>query len=73
MKLAKFPDLNFAPYDLYIYSCYMKPVRDTYSEPGLPVVMWEIQYSSLPFHKTFLKGALSRNISKFKQWDLLLN
>ena len=42
MTLAKFPDLNFAPYDLYIYSCYMKPVRDTYSGPGLPVVMWEI-------------------------------
>ena len=34
---SKFPDLNFAPYVLYIYSCYMKPVRDTNSEPSLPV------------------------------------
>ena len=34
---SKFPDLNFAPYVLYIYSCYMKPVRDTNSEPELPV------------------------------------
>ena len=30
---SKFPDLNFAPYVLY-----MKPVRDTNSEPELPVV-----------------------------------
>ena len=35
----KFPDLNFDPYVLYIYSYYMKPVRDTNSEPGLPVVL----------------------------------
>ena len=34
----KFPHLNFAPYVLYIYSCYMKPVHDTNSEPELPVV-----------------------------------
>ena len=34
----KFPDLNFALYVLYIYSCYMKPVCDTNSKPGLPVV-----------------------------------
>ena len=25
---SKFPDLNFAPYAPYIYSCYMKPVRE---------------------------------------------
>ena len=36
---SKFPDLNFAPHVLYIYSCYMNPVRDTNSEPGLPVVL----------------------------------
>ena len=34
---SKFPDLNFAPYVLFIYSCHVKPVRDTNSEPGLPV------------------------------------
>ena len=34
----KFPHLNFAPYVLYFYSCYMKPVHDTNSEPELPVV-----------------------------------
>ena len=38
---SKFPDINFAPYVLYIYSCYMKPVRDTNSEPGLPVHLLE--------------------------------
>ena len=36
---SKFPDLNFARYVLYIYWCCMKPVRDTYSEPGSPVVV----------------------------------
>ena len=36
---SKFPDLNFAPYVLYTYSCYMKLVRDTNSEPTLPVVL----------------------------------
>jgi len=36
---SKFPDLNFAPYVLYInFTHVMKPVRDTNSEPGLPVV-----------------------------------
>ena len=35
---SKFPDLNFAPYVLNINSCYMKPLRDTNSEPGSPVV-----------------------------------
>ena len=35
---SKFPDLNFAPYVLNTISCYMKPVRDTNSEPGSPVV-----------------------------------
>ena len=35
---SKFPDLNFIPYVLYIYSCYMKPVCHINSEPGLPVV-----------------------------------
>ena len=34
---SKFPDLNFATYVLYIYLCYMKPVRDTNSDAGLPV------------------------------------
>ena len=33
----KFPDLNFASYALYIYSCYMKLVRGTNSVSGLPV------------------------------------
>ena len=36
--LANFLDLNFAPYVLYIYSCYLKPVRDTNTAPGLPVL-----------------------------------
>ena len=36
---SKFPDLNFAPYVLYIYHV-MKPVRDPNSEPGLPVPRW---------------------------------
>ena len=33
---SKFPDLNFAPYVLYIYlfTHVVKPVRDTNSEPG---------------------------------------
>ena len=35
---SKFPDLNFAQQVLYIYSCHMKPVRGTNTEPGLPVV-----------------------------------
>ena len=30
---SKFPNLNFAPYVLYIYSCYLKPVQDKNSEP----------------------------------------
>ena len=30
--------VSLTGYVLYIYSCYMKPVRDTNSEPGLPVV-----------------------------------
>ena len=34
---SKFPDLNFAPYVLYIHTRVMKPVRNTNSEPGLPV------------------------------------
>ena len=34
---SKFPDLNFTPYVLYIYSCYMKPICDINGEPGLPV------------------------------------
>ena len=34
----KFLDLNFVPFVLYIYLCYMKSVRDTNSEPGLPVI-----------------------------------
>ena len=37
---SKFPDLNFAPYVLYIYLNYIKPVRNTNSEPGLPVI-WD--------------------------------
>ena len=35
---SKFPDLNFALSVLCIYSCNLKPVRDTNSEPGLPVI-----------------------------------
>ena len=27
------PDLNFALYVLYIYSCYMKPIQDRNTEP----------------------------------------
>ena len=34
---SKFPDLNFAPYVPYIYSCYMTPVSDTNCESGLSV------------------------------------
>ena len=33
---SKFPELNFAPYLLYV-THVLKPVRDTNSEPGLPV------------------------------------
>ena len=32
-----FQFLNFAPYVLYIHTRVMKPVRNTNSEPGLPV------------------------------------
>ena len=49
---SKFPDLNFAPYVLYIYSCYMKRVSDTNSEPGLPVVMLPLISVSSPIQKT---------------------
>ena len=35
---SKFLDLNFAPYVPYIFTHVMKPVRDTNSEPGLPVL-----------------------------------
>ena len=38
----KFLDLNFASYVIYIYSCYLKPVRDTNSEPELPVLKYKI-------------------------------
>ena len=37
---SKFPELNFAPYVFYIYSCYTKPVRGINSEPGLPVITY---------------------------------
>ena len=40
----KFPDLNFTPYVLYIYSCY-ETVCDTNSEPGLPVI-WPVMKDS---------------------------
>ena len=47
---SKFPDLNFAPYVLY-----MKPVRDTNSEPELPVVTvsfsQETEGSQSPFRR----------------------
>ena len=36
---SKFPDVNFAPYAHS--SEYVKPVRDTNGEPGLPVMMLE--------------------------------
>ena len=55
---SKFPDLNFAPYVLYIYLIFthvMKTVRDTNSEPGLPVVGLKINIGCLytmPLSKT---------------------
>ena len=44
---SKFPDRNFAPYVLYIFTHVMKPVRDTNSEPGLPVVGLKINIGCL--------------------------
>ena len=41
---SKFPDLNFAPYVLYIQTHVMKPVRNTNSEPGLPVAQTLTKY-----------------------------
>ena len=35
---SKFLDLNFVPYVLYIYLNYIKPVRNTNNETGLPVI-----------------------------------
>ena len=43
---------------LYIYSCYMKPVRDTNSEPGLPVVDL-ILLTSLFLSKFCLKNMIN--------------
>ena len=46
---SKFSDLNFAPYFLYIdlFTHVMKPVRDTNSDPGLPVVGLRINIGCL--------------------------
>ena len=41
---SKFPDLNFAPYVLYIETHVMKPVRNTNSESGLPVAQTLTKY-----------------------------
>ena len=40
---SKFPNRNFAPYVLYIYSCY-ETIRDTNSEPVLPVIRYCISW-----------------------------
>ena len=52
---SKFPDLNFASYVLYIYSYYMKPVRDTNSEPGLPVILPICQYATTKTDDLFIE------------------
>ena len=46
---SKFSDLNFAPYFLYIdlFTHVTKPVRDTNSDPGLPVVGLRINIGCL--------------------------
>ena len=53
---SKFPNLNFAPFVLSIYSCYMKAVRDTNSEPGLPMVEPPLTATSLQRPHFFVKA-----------------
>ena len=60
---SKFPDLNFAPHVLYIYSCYMNPVRDTNSEPGGAIHSTKISGNFGPK----LNGSVRSNRKRFEK------